>query len=334
MNTTPGQFIISLDFELYWGMFDRLSLEAYGHNILGARTAIPRMLSLFQEKDIHATWAIVGMLMARSKAELQSFLPPLELQPQYTDMHMSAFRHLTSGMVGDYEKTDPYHFGASLVELIKSTAHQEIGSHTFSHYYCLDGKNNSIEIFEADLDAHMKISAAHSVTTTSIIFPRNQIDARALTSCAARGITAYRGTEYHFLYASRPDHHSSRGLRGLRLLDHYINISGYNTHPLPHATKGVPVNVPSSRFLRPYTRTLALLEPLRMRRIKNAMTHAARRGELFHLWWHPHNFGIHQQENFDILEEILAHYLTLNERYGMQSVSMRESAVRATRESV
>ena len=56
--------IISLDFELFWGMQDVVSLEAYKDNILGVRKAIPMMLEMFRNKGIHATWAAVGYYSA------------------------------------------------------------------------------------------------------------------------------------------------------------------------------------------------------------------------------------------------------------------------------
>jgi GAF domain-containing protein len=43
----PGIFTISLDFELYWGVRDKVDLEAYRGSLLGAREAIPRLLDLF-----------------------------------------------------------------------------------------------------------------------------------------------------------------------------------------------------------------------------------------------------------------------------------------------
>jgi hypothetical protein len=79
---------------------------------------------------------------------------------------------------------------------------------------------------------------------------------------------------------------------------------------------------------------LSFLEPLRMRRIKRSMTRAAKRGEVFHLWWHPHNFGIHQEENFRNLETILKHFEYLRSTYGMQSASMSEIAIIASGQSV
>ena len=84
-----GIFIISLDFELNWGVHDVLSLERYGENIIGAREAIPRMLELFNEFDIHATWATVGMLCFENKKELISSLPALH--PSYTNSDFSPY---------------------------------------------------------------------------------------------------------------------------------------------------------------------------------------------------------------------------------------------------
>ena len=55
-----GNLIVSLDFELFWGMLDCCSLEAYQDHVLGGRKAIPQLLELFQKYHIHATWAAVG----------------------------------------------------------------------------------------------------------------------------------------------------------------------------------------------------------------------------------------------------------------------------------
>ena len=59
-----GTLIISLDFELFWGMLDVCPLEKYQDHVLGGRKAIPGLLALFQKYGIHATWATVGYLFA------------------------------------------------------------------------------------------------------------------------------------------------------------------------------------------------------------------------------------------------------------------------------
>ncbi len=329
MNQQPGYFVISLDFELFWGMADKYTLKEYGDNVLGERTALPRILKCFTEHSIHATWATVGMLMTRNRDELLYLLPPKDLRPKYGDMRLSSYAYIENTRIGNNESEDPYHYGPTLVSLILNTPHQELANHTFSHFYVLDGNQNLANILERDLDAHALISKTYDRTTSSIIFPRNQVNDAALKVCFEKGMTAYRGNENHFLYAARKDDAQSFLIRGLRLLDHYINLSGSHTYSLPFKVEGRPVNIPSSRFLRPYMRVLSFLEPLRMHRIKRSMTRAAKRGEVFHLWWHPHNFGINQKENFKNLEIILEHFEYLRKEYKMQSATMNEVAIRA-----
>jgi hypothetical protein len=56
------------------------------------------------------------------------------------------------------------------------------------------------------------------------------------------------------------------------------------------------------------------------------MTTAATSGAVFHLWWHPHNFGVNVERNIEALESILKHYIHLRDQYGMRSQTMFEAA--------
>ncbi len=331
--SNKGYLVISLDFELYWGMFDKVTLEEYGDNIRGVHEAIPEILSLFTQNNIHATWATVGMLMAHNEQELRSLLPCDFKQPQYKDMAVSAYQYLQSHT----PLQSVYHFAPELVTKILATPNQELGSHTFSHYYCLDGSQNDKTIFSTDCEAFKSIASQFGVPVTSIVFPRNQTSLEALETIKQCGFTAYRGTPAHFLYTGkREQKQTNLLLRMLRLIDTYINLSGHHTYNfttekstsstainrsiLPQC-EGL-INVQGSWFLRPYSKTLRMLEGLKIRRIKNAMTYAAQHGEIYHLWWHPHNFGINRKENMRNLLEIIEHFNTLKEQYGMQSTNM------------
>ena len=83
-----GTLIVSLDFELFWGMLDVTSLEAYQDHVLGGKKAIPQLLELFRRYGIHATWATVGYLFAENKEELATFFPERALRPAYTDQRL------------------------------------------------------------------------------------------------------------------------------------------------------------------------------------------------------------------------------------------------------
>jgi hypothetical protein len=321
-----GALVISLDFELFWGMTDVTTLEEYSANVRGVREAIPGMLALFAKYHMSATWAVVGMLTPPTKTDLFASFPTQ--QPAYADMRYSNYEYAKHADIGPDEARDPHHFGASLLRLILKTPRQEVGSHTFSHYYCTEEGQTAAD-FEADMAALETSLIPFSVTPTSLVFPRNQWREEYLTLLRARGYTAFRGNQRGWVYASRPRGSEGLLLRLVRLFDAYVPIFGHHTYQdgaMRRAT--LPHNVPASFFFRPYSPNLALLEPLRLARMKRAMTHAAKTGELVHLWWHPHNFGTHTKRNLENLEAILKHFAHLQKEFGMESLSMCDVAAR------
>lgn len=298
-----------------WGVHDVFTLEEYGENILGARRAIPRILQLFLKYDIHATWAVVGMLYCKNKKELLDRLEQLNIT--YVNELFSPKNNLPN--VGENETQDPYHFGSSLIDIIKTIPNQEIGTHTFSHYYCLeDGQH--IEQFEADLIEVVGLNQ----NATSLVFPRNQTNVEYLKMSKKYGITAFRGNEDSWIYRPYTSKANPKTKRMLRLVDAYVNLTGHHTFSFKDIQKEPIINIPSSRFLRPYSKQFALLETLRLRRIKTGLTKAAKSNEIYHLWWHPHNFGKNTEENLLFLEEILKHVEYLKTKYNFQSMHMRD----------
>jgi peptidoglycan/xylan/chitin deacetylase (PgdA/CDA1 family) len=313
-----GTFIVSLDFELLWGVRDHRTIEEYGKNVLGVRKAIPAMLELFKQYGVHATWATVGFLFFDNKRDLLSGCP--QLKPAYDNAALSPY--VATAQLGENEAVDPYHFGKSLLELIKSYPGQEIGSHTFSHYYCQE-PGQSKETFGADMAAAVKAAAAIGVTLNSLVFPRNQSNEEYLSVCSELGIRCFRGTESSWFYRQGSREGESKLTRAARLADSYINLSGHNTFTVKNGS--AVINVPASRFLRPYNRKLAFADPLRLRRITCAIKYAAKNGEAYHLWWHPHNFGSNLAENISFLREILDCFATMKTQYGMQSLTMSQA---------
>jgi hypothetical protein len=204
---------------------------------------------------------------------------------------------------------------------------QEIGSHTFSHYYCLENGQDR-EAFRDDLAAALEVARARGVTLRSLVFPRNQVNPAYLDLCREAGIVAYRGTESSWLHLPRPFQRETRARRLARLLDCYANVSGDHLYPIPAETSERPVNIPSSRLLRRYIPALKWLEGLRLRRILSSMTNAASSGRVFHLWMHPEELAEYPQPNLDFLQGVLSHFARLRRRYGMESLNMAEYAER------
>jgi peptidoglycan/xylan/chitin deacetylase (PgdA/CDA1 family) len=322
MQNLKPRFIISLDFELLWGVRDKRTIESYGTNIRGVRNVIPALLDLFTQYDVHATFATVGFLFARNKKELIENIPGL--LPNYSAGKYSPFENKYISNIGNSEQDDIYHYAESLIRMIQQYPGQEIASHTFSHYYCLE--NASLASFEADLLSAKKIASLYNVDLKSIVFPRNQYSADHIDICRKLGFTSYRGNETSYLYKPRKNEAQNRKLKAVRLMDSYVNVSGHHCFDIDFSGKEEIINLPASRFLRPFTPALKWFNPIRISRIKDSLTHAAQRHQCYHLWWHPHNFGTNLSENLATLREILEHFSNLAMEYGMQSQSMKEIA--------
>lgn len=89
-----GAFCISIDFELLWGRRDQSNIDFFKARIAKERSAIERILKLFNKYNIPATWATVGKI---------------------------------------YEKGTPEYSGIDIIKTIKSFKNQEIGSHSYTH---------------------------------------------------------------------------------------------------------------------------------------------------------------------------------------------------------
>lgn len=313
----PGQFVVSLDFELMWGVKDHKTIKNYGSRILGARGVIPQLLDLFEEYRIHVTWAIVGFLFADSKKTLKKYVP-ISI-PKYENPKLCGYTYLSD--IGENEENDPYHYAFSLIELIRRYKNQEIATHTFSHYYCKE-KGQTKEDFLADLRSAKDIAREIGNTNIqSIVFPRNQCNREYINALKEEAIVCYRGLDKNFLNERAFPENLKRMLR---LIDTYINLVGNNCYPINEIKENDIYNIRASRFFRPYFPKLRFLESMKLRRIKQQMKYAAENGLVFHLWWHPHNFGRYCDINMEQLKDILDYYKILKEQYGFENSNMIE----------
>jgi hypothetical protein len=309
-----GAFVVSLDFELHWGVRDHCpALGPYRRNLLGARAAIPAMLDLFREFGIRATWATVGFLFARSRQELQDFSP--ELRPQYRNPALSPYAEA----IGQNETADLLHFAPSLIEQIRQTPGQEIASHTFSHYFCCE-PGQTKDAFSADLGAAVAIARRWNVELRTLIFPRNQVNAAYLDVVRRHGFRAYRTDP------TARTAHPALHERMFRLADSYLDVRGDRCTPWSELLDaGGLCDVRASAFLRA-GRQREWMRRLQVRRICADLERAARSRSIFHLWWHPHNFGATVEESMAMLRQILEHYRDLRDRQGLRSMNMADVA--------
>lgn len=309
-----GHFVISLDFELRWGGAEKWDVKSYESYFKSTRESIPFVLDLFEKNSIRATWATVGFLFAETKNELQSYSP--DKKPTYQNGDLNYYRQFN--LVGADEVNDPLHFAPSLIKKILQTPGQELGTHTFSHYYCNEVGQNA-EQFEADLQAAQSIAKdKFGIELKSLVFPRNQYNSTYSKVAKANGIKVIRTNPAVWFWQK-----SYGKLTPIfRAVDTLFPISGTLAFSADQLQTNEVLELPASRFFRPYSDKEKVIQGLKMNRIKSEMTHAAKNGLVYHLWWHPHNFAKNVQKNVEQLNEIILHFNDLKQQYNFQSAAM------------
>jgi hypothetical protein len=202
--------------------------------------------------------------------------------------------------------------------LIIETPNQELATHTFSHYYCNE-KGQTVDQFDSDLKSAQSIAKVNfGIELKSLVFPRNQFNKEYTAIAKENGIKVVRSNPNVWFWKN-----TSKYMALARAFDMLIPISKSLTFCKPTTKEGV-LELPASRFLRPYTPKENLIKNIKLNRIKSEMTYAAKNGKCYHLWWHPHNFGYSLPENMWILEDIIKHFNYLHSNFNFQSKNMIE----------
>ncbi|MCC5936237.1 MAG: polysaccharide deacetylase family protein [Lunatimonas sp.] len=307
-------FVISLDFELHWGRFDKVSARGQELYYARAREAVPRLLDLFSEFDLSVTWATVGMLLAENREEWRTYHP--SIQPLFNSETYSAYRW--------YERNttpDSLLFAPDLAKRIASYPKQEIGCHTHSHFYTREaGACN--ESFRADLQAAKCIVTEKlGLKMRSLVFPRNQYSPETIRIAGEEGFDFLRTNPEDWYW--RDPHDNQLAKRLFRTGDSMVPLGRKTSYPLDKMRfDSGPLKVPASRFFRPFQPKVPWINHMKLQRIMQEMSLAAHLGEVYHLWWHPHNHGHYLEETLVEVRKVLNHYLQLHEQYGMESMSM------------
>jgi len=312
MVSHDGRLIISLDFELLWGIFERGQLVTTEY-FRRTRESIPRVLDLFNEFRISATWAVVGMLFHHDWDEWTSFIP--ENRPTYTNHYRDSYRF---GLNARHSIATSSVFAPELIRQIASTPRQEIGTHTYSHFYCTE-PGQTVDQFATDLSLASRMASEIGVSLQSLVFPRNQYNHDYLAVCHSLGIRTVRTNPDVWYWKEATSERFS--VKFARTIDCYLPMSkkAYLTSKFSIADH--VCLQPASRFLRPHSR-FAIVNRARTRRIKSELNYAAKHSLIYHLWWHPHNFGNAPVESLINLRKILEHFRRLRDQYGFESMAM------------
>ncbi len=307
-----GALVISLDFELLWGVFDKIEWREKKEYFQNTRKVIPEILHLFEKYEISCTWATVGMLFNENWDDWNSNIS--DILPNYENSKLSAYKF---GKAIQSKKNEELCFAPDLIRQIQETPGQEIGTHTYSHYYCLE-KGQGLSSFRADMKQAKLLADKLRIDLTSLVFPRNQVNRDYLEACKEFGLKTVRtNPEAWYWQDTQKD---SLKQKIFRTGDAYIGINNKSYKGVSKIYPGI-TGQKASRLLRPHSGK-NFLDKTRIKRIQCEMRKAAKNNEIYHLWWHPHNFGENPEQNLRDLEIILKEIILLKNKFNFESFNM------------
>ena len=316
--STRGTMVMSLDFELSWGRFDKMPLCKLEAESLKERPHIRRLLALMDRYEIPATWATVGHLMLdrcerNHQGQAHSNIAPhaayswLPHEWYRQDPCTEAFRA-------------PAWYAPDVVEWIRNAkVRHEIGSHSFGHIYYGDPECTA-EMAAADLKEAIEVARRKGITLNSFVFPRNMVG--HLEVLRKMGIKAYRGQDPLM---------RGWGFGPILRAFHYLHqLLGIPPERI-RAEETLPGlwNIPGNQFFMPKVGIRTLIPmACQVRRVKAGINQAVKMGELYHLWFHPFNLNAKPDVMFSGLERIFAYAHCMREMGLLDILTMGEYARR------
>lgn len=303
---SSGAFVVSLDTELVWGMFDTgaVAPERYA----GTRNIIRSLLDLFDEHRIPATWALVTHLLTdcrTSESDGQSHSDSCEQYSRNTALPCQ--QPLTSEL---------WHEPRILNWIEDAEADHDVGSHTHTHLVFNEATREGAR---SDIEQSVATASCHGIDMASFVYPRNAIAHRDILSDV--GFEVYRGIDSRWYERSQMP---APVVKGARFADEATQWTPPTV--LPRTESGL-VEVPGSQIFRPvhagwqYTPK----ESQRSRAIAG-LDRAARTGQIFHLWFHPFNFARDPERLLTEFEAVLAHAESLVRQGRLDILTMRDVA--------
>jgi hypothetical protein len=276
-----GVFTVSLDFELIWGTLDKPKWRRFRRLCrIEREEMVGRLLALFREYDISATWCTVGHLF-------------LDHCSGHSRLHANSRRDPASS-----EETNPVFYGRALVEQIRRCpTPQEIGCHSFTHAI-FDQPECTRAVAEAELGASVRAARDIGLDLTSFAFPRNRVGHVDLLP--RFGFTVFRGQD--MCWYERTPHR-----RWFHRLGHLFDVmtAASPAAVLPEWNEDGLWEIPGSMLFTP-SHGLRCVIPagLRVARARKGLREAARTNRIFHLWFHPTDLVVRRNAMLDGLRRV------------------------------
>ncbi|MDC1295326.1 polysaccharide deacetylase family protein [Myxococcota bacterium] len=303
---------ISFDYELAWGAWDTTPPSYWRDYVRFANDAAARIIEIHKRLGVPATWAIVGLALEDTAQS-----------PASRAKH-GIFSRKDHQQLG--ELNDCYHDGNSaftvtsgILKLLQCPEF-EIASHTYAHTYSLDATESDLD---EDFASQQQVFRKRGLPQPrSIVFPKNQATAEAISKAKAYGFTRIRVNPETLLYRQeKRGHVAGFIIRLLRYADAFLPLNEL----FPEKAVTDACFTVGDLFFRPDC-GLGVLDAIHLWRIKRRISFDIRHGREAHIWTHPHNFGKRIDTSVNNYERLLNYLNELRDRDQIRIKKMYEES--------
>lgn len=183
----------------------------------------------------------------------------------------------------------------------------EIGSHTYNHIFCQEISN---ELIEKDFSLMKNVEKINFVDFKSIVFPRNQYNRTNLNLLKKNNYTHYRSVlEKWYLKTSKHENESKIKRNLIRIFE----MLPFNRDAMITSNNKL-TSISDSRFFRFFPTSLLgkTISKFYLMILKHELRQCLKRGNLYHIWFHPHNI-IKKPNGLKELDSFIKYFNKLKE---------------------
>ena len=283
MSTKKASFVLSIDLELAWGVWDKLSSINIQKIIDKERLVCENLLNIFDENEIPVTWAVVAALLDNKNKMMGNLNQKAWYAPDIID------------------------------NILNSKTKHLIASHSYAHKEF--NTCNKEEITE-DFEKSIFFLKSININPDVFIFPRNSVF--HLDVLKKFNFKTYRSIDKSW-YKKVYKYNKSLG-KISNLIDKVIPIKTNSVSPL--IDQFGLTEIPTSILLISKNGIRTIVTNFSMfKKIKDGIDLAISKNECFHIWFHPSNFYYQTNKQFDLLKKIID-YLNLKREQGLIEIKL------------
>ena len=283
MLTKKASFVLSIDLELAWGVWDKLNSTNVQKIIDTERLVCENLLNIFDDNEMPVTWAVVAALLDNKNKMMGNLNQKAWYAPDILD------------------------------NILNSKTKHLIASHSYAHKEFNTCSNEEIT---EDFEKSIFFLKSFNINTDVFIFPRNNVF--HLDVLKKFNFKTYRSIDQSW-YKKVYKYNKLLG-KISNLIDKVIPIKTNSVSPL--IDKFGLTEVPTSILLISKNGIRTIVTNYSMfKKIKDGIDLAISQNECFHIWFHPSNFYYQTNKQFDLLKKII-NYVNLKREQGLIEVKL------------